>query len=155
MVDFSVLKLLYIELDKLIPKLMLVLNIIYILKIKKPHFIISFTISNKGCSLLSASKTLNDIFQTENSSNTIKDSIKKALNILVNGEFSIFSNIFIKFKLFIFCATLYNVSIVENIIFTIPMPMPLNISNTPYLISLLILNTCSILPQCIYNKIYY
>ena len=94
------------EFDKLIPKLMLVLKIKYILNIKKPHLIISLAISNNGCSLLSASNILNDIFQTENSNNTTKDNIKKALNIFVNGEFSIFSNILIKFKLFIFCATL-------------------------------------------------
>ena len=45
--------------------------------IKKPHLIISLAISNNGCSLLSASNILNDIFQTENSNNTTKDNIKK------------------------------------------------------------------------------
>ena len=112
--------------------------------IRKPHLTISFTNSNNGCSLLSASKILKVSFQTANKNKSAKARIKKALNILVNGELSTFLSISIKFKLLILCATSYKTSIVLKTILIIPIPNPLKISKTLYFISLAILNVFSI-----------
>ena len=117
----------------------MVLNIKYTENIKKPHFIISLTNSKSGCSLLSASKIRNVNFHTENKNKRANANIKKALNILVNGELLTFFNICMKFKPLILCATSYRTSMVLNKMLTIPIPRPLNISSTLYLISLAIL----------------